>query len=102
MGGADNICSDKTGTLTLNKMTVTRVFVGKDVNININQEEKTDEDGNRALLPLQLSEYFNEIFSTHIAAGIICNSPEKTGATDRSMVEFIARDKSIDPMKIRE
>lgn len=27
MGGADNICSDKTGTLTMNKMTVTRIFV---------------------------------------------------------------------------
>jgi len=31
MGGADNICSDKTGTLTKNLMTVTRMFVeGKD------------------------------------------------------------------------
>lgn len=27
MGGADNICSDKTGTLTKNRMTVTRMFV---------------------------------------------------------------------------
>ena len=27
MGGADNICSDKTGTLTLNKMTVTKFFI---------------------------------------------------------------------------
>ena len=27
MGGADNICSDKTGTLTKNKMTVTRFFL---------------------------------------------------------------------------
>lgn len=27
MGGADNICSDKTGTLTLNQMTVTKMFV---------------------------------------------------------------------------
>ena len=27
MGGANNICSDKTGTLTKNRMTVTRMFV---------------------------------------------------------------------------
>lgn len=27
MGGADNICSDKTGTLTKNLMTVTKMFI---------------------------------------------------------------------------
>jgi P-type E1-E2 ATPase len=27
MGGADNICSDKTGTLTQNKMTVVRAWI---------------------------------------------------------------------------
>jgi Ca2+ transporting ATPase len=27
MGGANNICTDKTGTLTKNSMTVTRIFV---------------------------------------------------------------------------
>lgn len=33
MGGADNICSDKTGTLTLNKMKVTNMWVGKDIEL---------------------------------------------------------------------
>jgi magnesium-transporting ATPase (P-type) len=28
MGGANNICSDKTGTLTKNIMTVTNIFCG--------------------------------------------------------------------------
>ena len=30
MGGADNICSDKTGTLTENKMTVVEVWIPKE------------------------------------------------------------------------
>ena len=34
MGGADNICSDKTGTLTLNQMKVVTVWAGKDIEIS--------------------------------------------------------------------
>jgi Ca2+ transporting ATPase len=40
MGGADNICSDKTGTLTKNKMTVTRIFL---------QENTIDNPNKRAV-----------------------------------------------------
>jgi len=33
MGGANNICSDKTGTLTKNQMTWTQIWAGKDTKI---------------------------------------------------------------------
>lgn len=35
MGGANNICSDKTGTLTKNLMTVTRIFIEEGVSDTI-------------------------------------------------------------------
>jgi P-type E1-E2 ATPase len=44
MGGANNICSDKTGTLTMNKMTVTNIFIGVDKQIKIHDPEYKYED----------------------------------------------------------
>ena len=38
MGGADNICSDKTGTLTMNKMSVTRIFIEERVHDVVEKE----------------------------------------------------------------
>ena len=38
MGGANNICSDKTGTLTKNVMTVTNVWNGKDNHLDVEAE----------------------------------------------------------------
>lgn len=50
MGGADNICSDKTGTLTKNLMTVTRVFV--EGRIHDSLDKSIMSDANCRLLSL--------------------------------------------------
>lgn len=42
MGGADNICSDKTGTLTRNLMTVTKIFVEQAVHDTLAREIMSD------------------------------------------------------------
>lgn len=43
MGGADNICSDKTGTLTKNLMTVTRIYVEQQSHDTIEKEVLSDK-----------------------------------------------------------
>lgn len=43
MGGADNICSDKTGTLTKNLMTVTKVFVESHIHESLDKEIMSDK-----------------------------------------------------------
>lgn len=45
MGGANNICSDKTGTLTLNQMTVTNIWLGMDQPIPQTQDKDSGKMG---------------------------------------------------------
>jgi P-type Ca2+ transporter type 2B len=70
MGGADNICSDKTGTLTKNKMTVTRMFV---------QERTVDK-----ILKGFLTDKIAELFSLGVALNSSANPifAEKNGTLE--------------------
>ena len=89
MGGADNICSDKTGTLTLNLMKVVNIWAGKDFVIPQDMDEKT-----RVMTKLNWVDYFGKAdhpTPMHIEHGIACNTAEKPGATDRAMTELLER-----------
>ena len=85
MGGATNICSDKTGTLTLNQMKVARVWVGKDVELN------TDQDENKKMKPINPLDYFTQSHWSLMEVSIACNVPEEYGATDKGMVDLLGR-----------
>ena len=42
MGGANNICTDKTGTLTKNQMAVTKIFVEEKISNQIDNHAMSD------------------------------------------------------------
>jgi Ca2+ transporting ATPase len=47
MGGANNVCTDKTGTLTQNKMSVKELYIGEDINNLENPKDISEELAHR-------------------------------------------------------
>jgi Ca2+ transporting ATPase len=54
MGGANNICSDKTGTLTKNLMTVTKIFIEQECQADSIEADIAREHTIRLLMSFSL------------------------------------------------
>lgn len=85
MGGANNICSDKTGTLTMNIMKVTNVWAGRDIEI----PQTIADHATGKMTEMKWSDKFSSEHATHISHAISCNTSESTNATDRATIEFV-------------
>jgi len=83
MGGANNICSDKTGTLTMNKMTVTNIWAGRDLQLKVNDPTYNWRD------------YFNNDKHTNLIQEAICcntsGSIREASATEQAMMNMTAK-----------
>jgi len=77
MGGATQICSDKTGTLTQNRMTVTKMW--------ISGERMEEAPGKREQLPQGFSDHVFNLFTE----GVCINSSAYIEKKDSEKPEFI-------------
>jgi len=81
MGGANNICSDKTGTLTKNQMNVTNVWHCKDHSIDVEKSTVNVE----SVIP-------DELFRSLFIQGCACNTVGdigKTNATEEAILKML-------------
>lgn len=101
LGGATVICTDKTGTLTENRMSVVRVALGPDL------------DRDEALEPAAALEEHPDLFGYLAFTAVLCNdaafaddddapgAPAFIGDPTEGALLVLARDNGIDPLALR-
>lgn len=81
MGGANNICSDKTGTLTKNEMNVTKLWSGNSYDVDHNSPN------------VDINLYYKQKKNQELLfQGIACNTIgtiEQSSATEKSMMKML-------------